>query len=371
MAENTQIEDKKTPAKPKPNLYTPRGGASKFNGGSDGYRVDSHSYPSDLFSANKIYGGNYVVFYINIATDSKLSKKLAENDFVKEYPARDRGDNIAQGFTNASLVGANATANTITGLIGGSIAFGEGVGGAVKGAAIANIPTVGIGAASTMAPDATRSQKRLKTAIALHVPNQLNIRYGVTWSEEDTAILAAAGAGGSEIMKALGSENKDSNVTGTGQAIISNLALANAPNGAASGALLGLAANPKKEQVFKGVDFRTFQFEYQFFPRNAAEAKNIRTIIETFKYHMHPEFKDDYNFVYIYPSEFDIFYYQNGVENMNLHRHTSCVLTELNVNYTPNGQFSTFADGMPTQINVTMNFRELALLTKDKVEDGL
>jgi hypothetical protein len=26
---------------------------------------------------------------------------------------------------------------------------------------------------------------------------------------------------------------------------------------------------------------------------------------------------------------------------------------------------------MPTQINVTMNFRELALLTKDKIADGL
>jgi hypothetical protein len=26
---------------------------------------------------------------------------------------------------------------------------------------------------------------------------------------------------------------------------------------------------------------------------------------------------------------------------------------------------------MPTQINVTLGFRELALLTKDKVDDGL
>jgi hypothetical protein len=358
-----------TPKAPKPpaGLYNARGGAHTFSG----YKVESHSYPLDLFTSSKIYGGNYVVFYINVATDSKLTKKLSDEDFVKEYPARDRGDNIAQGFSKKGLVAANATANTIVGLVGGSIAFGEGAGNAAKGAAVANIPTVGIGAASTMAPDAQRSQKRLKTAIALHIPNQLNIRYGVTWSEEDTAVLAAANAGGGEIVKALTPGSKDSNVTGMGQAIISNLALANAPNAAASGALLGLAANPKKEQVFKGVDFRTFSFEYQFFPRNSKEAQNIRTIIETFKYHMHPEFKDDYNFVYIYPSEFDIFYYQGGQENLNLHRHTSCVLTELNINYTPNGNFTTFADGMPTQINVTMSFRELALLTKDKIEDHL
>ena len=86
---------------------------------------------------------------------------------------------------------------------------------------------------------------------------------------------------------------------------------------------------------------------------------------------MHPEFKDGNNFVYIYPSEFDVYYYQGGQENLTIHRHTSCVLTEMNINYTPNGVFTTFSNGMPTQINVQMTFRELALLTKDKIKDGL
>jgi hypothetical protein len=123
--------------------------------------------------------------------------------------------------------------------------------------------------------------------------------------------------------------------------------------------------------VFSGVDFRTFQVEYNFFPRSATEAENVQRIIKQFKYHMHPEFKDSNNFLYVYPSEFDIFYYQNGKENLNIHRHTSCVLTELSINYTPNGAFTTFENGMPTQINVQMSFRELSLLTKDKIEDGL
>ena len=97
----------------------------------------------------------------------------------------------------------------------------------------------------------------------------------------------------------------------------------------------------------------------------------IMNIIEQFKYHMHPEFKDTNNFIYVYPSEFDVFYYQGGKENLNLHRHTSCVLTEMNINYTPNGSFTAFANGMPTQINVTLAFRELALLSKEKIKDGL
>jgi hypothetical protein len=131
-----------------------------------------------------------------------------------------------------------------------------------------------------------------------------------------------------------------------------------------------VAANPKKEQIFNGVKYRDFSLNYKFYPRSAEEANNVREIIKTFKLHMHPEFKDAFNFLYIYPSEFDIFYYNNGVENLNLHRHTSVVLTDLSVTYAPNGLYSAFDDGMPTQINIEMSFRELALLTKDNILDG-
>lgn len=361
--------DNRIAAQPqKENLYTPRGTPNKFEGGK--YDIKNYSYPSDLMAPDGRYGGNYAIFYINVATDSKLFKDKSVKT-VDDFPARDRGDLVAQGFTRKGLVASNALVNTLGGAVGGSIGFGGGAAGAAKGVALANVATVGVGIAATQAPDATRSQKRLKTAIALHIPNQLQIRYGMQWSEDDTGAIAMAGAGGEEIVKALQTGGKNSDVTGVGAAIISNIALSKAPNAAAASAALGLAANPKKEQVFKGVDFRTFQFEYQFFPRNEQEAKNVMNIIQEFKYHMHPEFKDTNNFLYIYPSEFDIMYYQGGMENRNIHRHTSCVLTEMNINYTPNGLFTTFNNGMPTQINVTLNFRELALLTKDKVKDGL
>jgi hypothetical protein len=43
----------------------------------------------------------------------------------------------------------------------------------------------------------------------------------------------------------------------------------------------------------------------------------------------------------------------------------------MTINYTPNGQYTTFPDGTPTQINVQMTFKELGILTKDKIEMGL
>jgi hypothetical protein len=333
--------------------------------GVEKYNVSSHSYPDDLLDDTKSYGGNYVIFYINVAVDSKLAKSLSEQDFVSNITPRDRGDLIAQNLTKDKLFAGAAALNVGGAVLGKAL----GVGGGASATA-AGLATVGAGATALMAASATRAQRRLKTAIAMHVPNQLSIRYGMQWSEDDTGALAMATTAATELMSAV--KNKDAkNLSEPAKAIITNIALSKGPNAAGMSAATGLAANPKKEQIFKGVDFRSFTFDYQFFPRDAKEAQNVLKIIYEFKYHMHPEFKDNNNFIYIYPSEFDIFYYQNGQENMNIHRHTSCVLKELNVNYTPNGAFTTFDNGMPTQINVTMNFQELALLTKDKVKDGL
>jgi hypothetical protein len=363
MAINTGTAGK--PPASAENLYKRRGAAGTM---SDKYAVDMYSYPNDLISNTGVYGGNYAIFYINVQVDSKLGRTLKESEFVNDLTPRDRGDLIAQNLSEGKLLATNV------GLIAGGAILGKALGvGAVTGPA-AGLAAVGAGATAKVAATASRAQRRLKTAIALHVPNQLQIRYGMQWGEQDTGTLAMAAAAldqGTEVAKALMGKSNNKDVGGLAGAIATNLALSKGPFAAANSAATGLAANPKKEQVFSGVDFRTFQVEYQFFPRSAAEAENVQRIIKQFKYHMHPEFKDSNNFVYIYPSEFDIFYYQNGKENLNIHRHTSCVLTEMSINYTPNGAFTTFDNGMPTQINVQMSFRELALLTKDKIEDGL
>ena len=350
---------------PKPNLYTPRGARTKFEDGK--YDVRNHSYPSDLYDNRGKYGGNYAIFYINVSTENKLLKEDILQT-VGDYTPNDRGDLVGMGLTATQLTTANATAGIVTGAIAGGLFTGDAK-GAAKGAAVGGV--VGAATGAIVGSQGSRSQKRLKTAIALHIPNNLSVNYSMSWSEEDTGALAMAAAGGQEIARALSSGGVNTDVSGVGAAILTNIALSNGPNQGANSAATGLAANPKKEQVFKGVNFRTFTFDYKFFPRNANEARNVRFIIDEFKYHMHPEFKDSNNFVYIYPSEFDIFYYQDGHENLNLHRHTSCVLTDMAINYTPNGLFSTFDNGMPTQIDVTLTFRELALLTKDKVMDGL
>lgn len=364
-----------------PRKYEPK----KFD--SSKYVVDGLQYPSDLMGtvsdprtgySQSNYGSNYVVFYINVNEESRMIKNkevetttIGDNERVAKQLA---GRQYNQKEVVAAQVATGAGLGTLLGQGGG----GGLLGGVLTGAGAATV------AMNTESSTFTRPQKRLKTAIALHVPNQLSIRYGAGWSEEETFAMQALITGGEEAARAMEAAGKalangktdeaKSAITGAGKtvsSIVANVALSKGPNAGAMSALTGLAPNPMKEQVFKGVDFRTFTMEYQFAPRSLEESNNVNNIIQTFKYHMHPEFKDANNFLFLYPSEFDIEYHYNGAENLNIHRHTSCVLTELNVNYTPNGNFSTFIGGRPTQINVSMTFKELTILTKELIAQGL
>lgn len=340
---------------------------------SDGgkYAFNSTIYPSDLFTNKQEYGNNYVIFYINVAEDSKLLDDMSSTSYAtvdiaenERLRAAINGLGLTSGSATLGAAAEGGLVGTILGALGGSAGKGGGVGALLGGAAGAIVSSAVDGKMS-------RQQKRLQRVIALYVPNDLNIRYSMNWQEEETGLFQAGAQVSEAALKAATEKNKanvsaQAGVMDTAKSAITAVALQNAGLSAAS----GLAPNPKKEQIFKGVDFRTFTFSYQFFPRDEKEAEKVLEIIKEFKLHMHPEFKDRASFVYVYPSEFDIYYYNASVENKAIHKHTSCVLQDLTINYTPNGIFTSFKNGMPTQINVQMTFKELAMLTKEQIMDG-
>lgn len=362
---------------------------------SDSYTIKNLMYPDDLMSStNNQYGGNYVIFYINVHEDSYLFKgsEAAKNRTVTDIPPNLRGE-VSGKFSSADVVAAGG----IAGVVGGASAARATIGASgadvikkitgIDSAKIFGLETAAnfgtgalvTGAAITALGGVANKYKRMESAIALHVPTDLSISYSANWSPTDMAGMAAAATAGDSIGNAIEQLTKSgitqsagelSNAGGAGISYLVSRGLQTQGIGEFVGKVSGTAANPKKEQLFRNVDFRTFSFNYQFFPRSKEEAQKVQAIIKTFKLHMHPEFKDASHFLYTYPSEFDIYYYQNGQENMNIHRHTSCVLTDMNISYTPQGILSTFEDGMPTQINVQLQFKELALLTKEAIADG-
>ena len=352
------------------------------------YAVSHLSYPDDLLNVPD-YGGNYVMFFINERQESKIAQDTTR--ILEDVdPAVGRAINGA-GFSNVAVLGSSfLTGAGAGGLIGGLL--GGGGAGVTKGAAALGLIGGGTAAslgtakglnASALGKEFTKPAKRMKHAIALHMPNNFAIRSGAQYEEAETFMAQAFMQGIDVITEgatdlAAGMADQQSgkeavaglvkSLTAGSAGVVESAALQNIPGADAIQAMAGVAPNPKKEQIFKNMDFRTFQYDYQFFPRSAKESENIRNIVNTFKYHMHPEFKDDDGFLYIYPGEFEIYYYIGDNQNPYVHKHTSAVLKEVNVNYTPQGQFATFDNGAPTQINMTLSFQELSILTKGHLD---
>lgn len=356
------------------------------------YEVGNFSYPSDLLGVSEQgvnpYGMNYVMFYINVQEDAKLLSS-GQDITVPNVTSRVGRDLNGRGYNQAQVILSNTAGSALAGGAVGSLLNLSGSGGLVGGAlgavTSASLSDVQMSDLTSIdsASQAAQRQfskplKRLKTAIALHVPNNWAIRYGVQYEDTDTMGAQALMAGGSALVS--GAANTvgalaNADTKGAGSALMQTarelgpiataVGLNATPLGGALSAMSGVAANPKKEQVFKGVDFRTFTFDYQFYPRSEKESANVKNIIDEFKYHMHPEFKDSSGFLFTYPSEFDIYYYAGGEENEFVHKHTACVLQSMNVNYSPQGQFTSFPNGAPTQINLTLEFKELAIITRE------
>jgi hypothetical protein len=102
-------------------------------------------------------------------------------------------------------------------------------------------------------------------------------------------------------------------------------------------------------------------------PKSEAESKAVQDIIYQFKFHMHPELSDNKLF-FIYPSEFEISYFYDQAENKYFHKFKPCVLESMDVTY-GGEQYSSFKNGNPTEVNLSLVFRETEILTKQQIKN--
>jgi hypothetical protein len=142
---------------------------------------------------------------------------------------------------------------------------------------------------------------------------------------------------------------------------------------------LGAVVNPLLEVIYRAPQFRSFQYDFIFYPRDEREAVEVQKIINSLQYHQAPEFKQgSAGSLLIPPSEFDIEFYYGGKKNPNLPAVGNCVLKSIQVNYAPNG-FSAYevpgqnatvgGTGMPVAIQVSLQFQETTYLTKNEPGD--
>ena len=121
----------------------------------------------------------------------------------------------------------------------------------------------------------------------------------------------------------------------------------------------GQVFNPNMELLFNGPSLRNFNFSFKMTPRSADESEEIKTIIRFFKRGMAPKAAATGLFLKT-PNVFELRYRQGNGEHKFLHRFKQCFLTNISVNYTGDGVYSTYNDGTPVSMIMTLMFKELA-----------
>lgn len=132
------------------------------------------------------------------------------------------------------------------------------------------------------------------------------------------------------------------------------------------------ALNPQMQVLFQGIGFRSFQFDFVLTPYSKQEADSIKNIVKALKKAALPSFQDNAlnsKMFFNVPNKFDISFYYKGQENRNVHRIGRSVLENITVDYAPMG-WTTFEDGNPVQTRLTLQFKEIKLITKKEIDEG-
>jgi hypothetical protein len=377
------------------------------------FQYSTLRYPLDIGNYDK---GHYMVFYIREQNNTSFASSAGNfgnnNSII---------DNLSQGrsFENVALVNntpsdfggellskLNSGLSSLNSATGGALSgitgsLSSGASGLVGG--INNLfgqkPTLVSGDAASTKAIIDNSIKKItnnrflkttrltKDAIALYMPDTLQYTYTQSFDElslggELGGQALAAGSAGLDAFKEGGTFSaaksvfKSAGMVGAQKGIeaVGTLTGSSQTAQVAAAALLGAVQNPLLEMIYKSPSFRSFQFDFMFYPRDEKEAYEVQQIIEKMRFHQAPEFSKDTQGFLIPPSEFDIRFYYGGSQNPNIPSIATCVLTTINVNYAPNG-FSAYEipgesapalgrTGMPVAIQMTLEFKETIYLTK-------
>ena len=164
---------------------------------------------------------------------------------------------------------------------------------------------------------------------------------------------------------------------------------------------LGVILNPNTELMFSGFKPRTFSLKYKMSARNEPEAKMIAQIIGTFKKVTLPKFgkepsgaldaskntkdfldtlgfdtgnedtRSNANYIGV-PGLCNVQFMKGTKLHEHLPQYKVCAITDVSINYTPDGTYNTYDGGRPVAVELSLAFTETKLVYSDDINiDGL
>ena len=348
--------------------------------GHDPLSASVLSYPLDV--QQNFQNGHYMLFYVNVQDKTKyrygvgqsIDLREIDNKILKGMSEREKRYNKLQAIRTGRDLrtdGGGGTGNSTTYGAIGVDKFGNEIKGQIESKNKKGVSS------------AFNNTRRITDSVALYLPGGVQDTTTANYNDSKTGIAGFLVATGAVAVGGDAKKISESLVAGTEGILKDSAARAIglvAELGGAEGAeqlvkkAFGEADNPYMEVLFDSMALRTFTYNFTFAPKNEQEALEVQKIIQLFRFHMAPELRPGVNRYLGLPSQFDLHYMylsKDGAtsENNFYNRIATCVLQNCDVNYTPNGVKS-YEDGGPVTTTMTLAFKEIELLTKDKIAEG-
>ena len=367
----------------------------------DKYKINTLRYPLDLGEVDK---GHYMVFHINEQKRTQFPGSTTDDETtaVKNRLGLNRFNGGAADFVSVTQGAITAASQLDLTVVSANIQkkFNLSAGSPelqrmlqstmdTFNKSFSGVSEYVAENSSTYAKTGVRTTKRTTDTIALYMPDTLAFTQSQNYAglELGGGLAATLGAGFSGAQNILNSDM--SNIDKANYALKNATpfvlnALANRTGQAGRAVFAGFTGttvNPMMEVIYSAPEFRSFRFDFMFYPRSSIEAKEVQNIIQRIRFHQAPEVLGNNSagglggYFLVPPSEFDIKFYYNGTENENIPSISTCVLQTVDVDYAPNG-FAAYevledknvpkwgSTGMPVGIRLGLVFRETQIITK-------
>ena len=225
------------------------------------------------------------------------------------------------------------------------------------------------------------SQRNTLGSVILPIPGGISDANSVDWGGGDTMnpMDAALSGAAMNIINRGGDGVSDATAGAKAALEGSSGELKRAVSSAFAGAAAGVEGqvlsrttgevlNPNMELLFKGPSLRPFTFAFKLAPRSSKEAETVIAILRFFKQGMAP-IKSSSNLFLKSPNTFKLCYYHRGQPHRFLNKFKECALQSVALEYTPDGNYATYEDGVMTAYNLTLSFNELEPVFSNDYDD--
>ena len=242
----------------------------------------------------------------------------------------------------------------------------------------------------------------LKYMIELPIPQELTDSNSVTWGEDRInalemaalevaqGVMATEGVGENAAQLAnaavtalntgISIPGLDSDTQGAVRAAISGAAVGALGSNVSAKSVIsrstGQIMNNNLELLFQGVNLRSFPFTITFSPRDPSESRMVKDIIRRLKQSMAPKVGDmaagaGGGIFLKSPDVFQLKYLKDGHDHPFLNSFKLAALTGMTVNYTNAGTYTSYEDGTPVNLRMSLTFKELnPIYAEDYMQTG-